>query len=150
MTAPIFRRLLVGFDGSPDATEAVRAATALLARDGGHVVALAVVARSSGGEDGSVADDEGRGLRTLAEACFAETLRTWPPGAAIVRTSVQVVVADGASPAQVVTNYAVEHGYDMLVLGRRGESGGRGSRLGRVAETAVHLGHLPVLLLSSS
>ena len=43
MSGPSFRRVLVGFDGSPDALEALRVATAIAGADGGHVVALSVV-----------------------------------------------------------------------------------------------------------
>lgn len=41
MSAGPFRRVLVGWDASPDAAEAMTAAAAIA--DGGHVVVLAVV-----------------------------------------------------------------------------------------------------------
>ncbi len=142
-----FRRVLVGFDGSPDATEAMRAATAVAARDGGHVVALCVV-RQPPHADGDHEGNEASGrLRQHAEAVFEELRRDQPsvPG---VRTSVKVVYADRDDPGRVVTDYAAQHGFDMLVLGRHGD-GARRKKLGRVADAAIEASGVPVLLLSA-
>jgi nucleotide-binding universal stress UspA family protein len=148
-----FRRVLVGFDGSPDAADAIRAAVAIAARDGGHVVALSVVrhvTHADGDADGDAGTD-GQPIRQRAETLFAELRRDLPPGSA-VRLSVQVVSTDNDSPAQLVTEYATEHGFDVLVLGRHGDGrhgdGRRGRRLGQVADRAVQTCAVPVLLLS--
>ncbi len=149
-----FRRVLAGFDGSPDAADAIRAAAALVARDGGHIVALSVIRRASradgdgDGDRGGDQDGEGRNLAQLAETVFGELRRDLPAGSA-VRMSAQVVYADRDTPAQVVTRYAAEHGFDVLVLGRHGDGRRRKSRLGQVADTAVQGCSVPVLLLSS-
>jgi nucleotide-binding universal stress UspA family protein len=47
-----------------------------------------------------------------------------------------------------VCDYATEHGFDLLVLGRHGDGGLLHRRLGHVAEAAARAGKLPVLLLS--
>jgi nucleotide-binding universal stress UspA family protein len=146
-----FRRVLAGFDGSPDAADAIRAAAAIVARDGGHVVALSVIRRASradgdGDRDGGQ-DGEGQNLAQLAETVFGELRRELPAGSA-VRMSAQVVYADRDTPAQVVTRYAAEHGFDVLVLGRHGDGRRRKSRLGQVADRAVQGCSVPVLLLS--
>ena len=52
------RRVLVGWDGSADAAEALGAAVAIAARDSGHVVALAVIRRSAHAEPDEDSDDE--------------------------------------------------------------------------------------------
>lgn len=150
-----FRRVLVGFDSSPDAADAVRAAVAIAVRDGGHVVALSVVrrvTRADGDADGESGSD-GEAIRQLAETLFAELRRDLPTGSS-VRLSVQVVSTDDDNPAQVVTEYATEHGFDVLVLGRHGDGrhglGGRGRpRLGQVADRAVQACSVPVLLLEA-
>lgn len=142
-----FRRVLAGFDGSPDAADAVRAAAAIAARDGGHVVALSVVRRSSHLDGDEDPGGDGSHVRELAEAVIGELRRDLPPGSA-VRISVQVVCTDRDSPAEVVTEYAAEHGFDVLVLGRHGDGRRRKSRLGQVAERAVQSCPVPVLLLS--
>ena len=68
------------------------------------------------------------------------------PGAARARVSLQIV--EDGDPARAVCDYAAEHGFDLLVLGRHGDGGVLHRRLGRVAETAARAGKLPVLLLS--
>jgi len=148
MSGPSFRRVLVGFDGSPDALEALRVAAAIVGADGGHVVALSVVRQPSRHEGDQSETSESEALRSLAENRLAELRQSQrPPGA--VRTSVQVVFSDRPNPGQVVSDYAAEHGFDILVLGRRGDGTTRRSRLGRVADTAAHGCQVPVLLLSA-
>jgi nucleotide-binding universal stress UspA family protein len=142
-----FRRVLVGFDGSADAAEALGVAAAVAARDGGHVVALCVVTQALPAE-GDGEGSEGAGLRARAEALFSELARGQRPGS-LVRTSVQVIYSDRASPGKALTDYAEQHGFDILVLGRHGDGSLRKSRLGRVADRAVHECAVPVLLLSA-
>jgi nucleotide-binding universal stress UspA family protein len=60
-----------------------------------------------------------------------------------------MVYSDRDSPGQVVTAYAEEHGFDILVLGRHGDGARRKSRLGRVADRAAQDCLVPVLLLSA-
>jgi nucleotide-binding universal stress UspA family protein len=144
-----FRRVLVGFDGSPDAAEAIRVAAALVGHDGGHVVALSVVRHTLRAEGNEGLDAEGRALRERAEALFYELRRAQSSDSGI-RMSAQVVFsADRDYPGQVVTDYAAEHGFDILVLGRHGDGTRRRSRLGRVADMAAQGCPVPVLLLSS-
>jgi nucleotide-binding universal stress UspA family protein len=143
-----FRRVLAGFDGSPDAVDAIRAAAAIAARDGGHVVALSVIRRASRADGDVDQDGQGRDLAQLAETVFGELRRHLPAGSA-VRMSTQVVYSDRDTPAQVVTQYAAEHGFDVLVLGRHGDGRRRKSGLGQVAVRAVQGCSVPVLLLSS-
>jgi len=143
-----FRRVLVGFDGSPDACEALRVATAIAGRDGGHVVALAVLRYAPSHDGNQEQDSESGQLRRQAEACFDE-FRRGPQPAGGVRMSVQVVFSDRESAGQVLTGYAAEHGFDMLVLGRHGDGVHLRSRLGRVADLAAHGCSVPLLLLSA-
>jgi nucleotide-binding universal stress UspA family protein len=142
-----FRRVLVGFDGSPDAAEALGVAVTVAARDGGHVVALCVVPQALPAE-GDDPDAETAGLRRQAEAIFGELAHSRRPDTP-VRMTVQMVYSDQDSPGQVVTAYAEEHGFDILVLGRHGDGARRKSRLGRVADRAAQDCSVPVLLLSA-
>jgi len=146
--AAAFRRVLVGFDGSPDACEALKAAVAIAGRDGGHVVALSVLRHAPSHEENEIQDGESGELRKLAEASF-DKLRRGPQPTGGVRMSIQVVFSDRESAAQVVSSYAAEHGFDMLVLGRHGDGVRPRSRLGRVADAAAHACSVPVLLLSA-
>jgi nucleotide-binding universal stress UspA family protein len=147
-TAGPFRRVLAGYDGSPDAAEAVRAAAAIAARDGGHVVALSVVRQPPHPDGEDEPRGEGGNLREQAEAIFAE-LRRDAPGSGGVRLSAQVVYADDRNLGKVVTDYAAEHGFDVLVLGRQGGGRRRGTRLGQVADYAALACPVPVLLLTA-
>lgn len=144
-----FRRVLAGFDGSPDAADAVRGAAAIAARDGGHVVALSVLTRQASRADGSEGQDgHARDISGLAESLLADIRRELPPGSSI-RMTAHVVYADGQSPGRVVAEYAAEHGFDVLVLGRHGDGRRRKSRLGQVADCAVQACSVPVLLMSA-
>lgn len=143
-----FRRVLVGFDGSPDAAQALRVAAALVGHDGGHVVALSVLRHAFHAEGGEDQDGESTALREHAEVLFDE-LRLGQSSDSGVRLSVQVVFSDRNNPGQVVTDYAAEHGFDILVLGRHGDGTRRRSRLGRVADIAAQGCSVPVLLLSA-
>jgi len=143
-----FRRVLVGYDGSPDAVDAVGAATAIAARDGGHVVALSVRRRPPHTDGDLDGDGEQDNARQVADTLLSEFRREVTVGAA-ARLSVQVIYTDLDSPAQVVTDYAADHGFDVLVLGRHGNGRRRKARLGQVADRAVQACTVPVLLLGA-
>lgn len=142
-----FRRVLVGFDGSPDSAEALGVALTVAARDGGHVVALCVVPRVLPAESDDQ-DGQSSGLRGHAEALLADLVRVQHTDLP-VRTSVAVVYSDHDSPGHIVTEYAEQHGFDILVLGRHGDGARRKTRLGRVADQAAQACSVPVLLLSA-
>ncbi len=141
-----FQRVLVGFDGSPDAAVALHVAAAFAGRDGGHLVVLCVLPRALH-PDGDNERRDSAGLRAKADALLGELVRTTPPED-LFRTSVQIVSSGGDSPGNVVTSYAEEHGFDLLVLGRHGNGGRRKSTLGRVADRAALTCSVPVLLVS--
>jgi nucleotide-binding universal stress UspA family protein len=142
-----FRRVLVGWDGSPDSAEALSVATQIADRDGGHVVALAVLRAAAVPEAGDDGDGGRPAIVRLAEAYFEELRRR--PSAAPVRLSAQALVDSRSSAGRAVCEYAAEHGFDLLVLGRHGENGRRGVHLGRVASEAAQRSRVPVLLLSA-
>ncbi len=141
MTAGRFRRVLVGWDGSADAVEALSAAASIAGGDGGHVVALAVLTPSPRTE---AADEvsERAAISRLAEDHFDRARREAPSG---VRMSLQIV--ENQQIGRTVCDYAVEYGFDLLVVGRHGDGGILHPRLGRVAEAAVRGCAIPVLLL---
>lgn len=152
MTAP-FRRVLVGWDGSPDSAEALSVAAQIVGRDGGHVVALAVFREGTAFREGTglEADDDGDGgqpaIVRLAEVHFEELRRR--PTATPVRLSAHLLVDSRNNAGKAVCDYAAEHGFDLLVLGRHGENGSRGTHLGHVAGEAAQRSQVPVLLLSA-
>lgn len=144
MTAGPFRRVLVGWDGSADAAEALTAAAAIVRGSAGHVVALTVVPAGPDAEAADEMERERAAVRRRAEERF-ERMRG--PATEGVRMSLHIV--EGSQPGSAVCAYAAEHGFDLLVLGRHGDGGALHPRLGRVAEAAARRSALPVLLLSA-
>ncbi len=145
MTAGPFRRVLVGWDASADAAEALTAAVSIVRGDGGHVVALTVVPNPPAAEAADDRQAERAALRRRAEEHF-ERLREAAAGG--VRMTLQIV--EDRQVGRTVCDYAAEHGFDLLVLGRHGDGGAFHPRLGRVAEAAARASAIPVLLLSAT
>jgi nucleotide-binding universal stress UspA family protein len=145
VTAGRFRHVLVGWDASADAAEALSAA-ASIAGDEGHVVALSVVPENSHVEAADERDRERAAARRWAEEQF-ERARQVVASASGARMSLEIV--ESPQVARVVCDYAAEHGFDLLVLGRHGDIGTLRRRPGRVAEAAAWGSAIPVLLLSA-
>ncbi len=145
MTAGPFRRVLVGWDASADAAEALCAAAAIVGGYAGHVVALTVVPVGPETEAADEQQSERAAIRRRAEERF-ERMRG--PEVDGVRMSLQIV--EGGEVGRALCAYAAEHGFDLLVLGRHGDGTRLRPRLGRAAETAARGSAVPVLLLSAS
>ncbi len=143
----MFKRILVGFDGSAPSVEALRTAVLLAGRLGGEVAVVEVVPR------GGAPRADGSGEATIAEAARSG-----------VRCSLEVV--EGPRPSEVLASHLVEHGYDLLVVGRQGNGAEeaqhagagtpqRGQRerpgrdLGSVARQLVEKATFPVLVVGA-
>src|SRR5579875_3082087 len=122
MTGGPYRRVLVGWDASTDAIAALDAATAIAGGREGHVVALTVLPRVAHLES---ADGEQAPARWQAQERFEQA-------------------------GSALCEYAADHGFDLLVLGRHGHGGSSRHHLGQVAEAAARGSAIPVLLLSRS
>jgi nucleotide-binding universal stress UspA family protein len=137
------RKILVGWDCSPGAAAGLRAAAALAFDGAAAVVVLAVLKPAPRTEDTAEgATDLGERQR-FARETFAKA-REGLPGALRERVSLQFAESD--DPAGAVCQYAQQHGFDLLVLGRHGNGGVFHPRLGHVAATAARKSSLPVLL----
>lgn len=143
MSAGPFRRVLVGWDASPDAAEAMTAAAAIA--DGGHVVVLAVVPEAPDTEAAEDHESERPAIRRQAEQDFERARQAAASHG--VRMSLQIV--EDRQVSRAVCGYAVEHGFDLLVLGRHGDGGTLHPRLGSVAAAAARGSSIPVLLVSA-
>ncbi len=140
-----FRRALAAWDGSADAAAALRTATAIVAGRNCHVVALSLLPADSCRE---ASNDHlaGPALQGRMEAAF-ETAR-----AAIARTSaarIDLHTAEGRHVAGSLCDYASEHGFDVLVIGRRGHGSLISRKIGHIAEAVVRSCSVPVLLVSA-
>ncbi|HUA28735.1 MAG TPA: universal stress protein [Streptosporangiaceae bacterium] len=142
MTARRFRRVLVGWDGSADAIDALSAAASIAGGDGGHVVALAVLTPAPSPEVAGEGVSAREAISRLADDQFGQARLTAPDG---VRMSLRIVESEKIG--RTVCGYATEHGFDLLVIGRHGDGGVLHPRLGRVADAAVRGCAIPVLLM---
>ncbi|HUK67788.1 MAG TPA: universal stress protein [Streptosporangiaceae bacterium] len=140
-----FRRVLVGWDGSRDASAALRAAAAIVGDDEGHVVALAVLP--------PVWHAETAHERSVNEIAARDRVQ-----APFERLNIELAVTCGARInlqfdqnrhiPDTLCRYATEHGFDLLALGRHGDGGGIAGRLGHVADAVVRTAGVPLLLVS--
>lgn len=139
-----FRRVLVAWDGSPDSVTALRTAAAIIGPSGvGHVVALAVLTappRQEGDQQAAGASAQAHHVQTVFETTRASI--TTP--AKITLHTLEASHAPGP-----VCDYATEHGFDLLIVGRHGDGGLIHPKLGHVAEAVAKTCRTPVLLVSA-
>ncbi len=141
-----FRRLLVGWDASRNAAVALRAAAAIAGDAQGHVVALAVLPPGGHAETAAERSADRDAVRDRVRRPFEQLcLELAGPGCA--RMNLQF--GEDRHIAHALCGYAAEHGFDLLVLGRRGNGGVVADKLGRVADAAARTGTVPVLLMSA-
>ena len=119
-----FRRVLVGWDGSPDSVQALNVAAEIAGRDGGHVGPCR-------GPPGAMP------VPTMTAMAARQPLRAWrrrgsSSCAAIVGRHRQLALMcwwTAGTALDVRYAYAAEHGFDLLILGGtvRRAVGGRAS-----------------------
>jgi len=144
VTAGPFRRVLVGWDASADAAAALGIAASIIGGSEGDVVALTVMQEAPRLEATDEQDSQRDAVRRRADAHFAQ-VRQATAGAGSVRMSLKII--EDRQVGRAVCDYAAEHGFDLLVLGRSGDGARLRPRLGRVAEAAARDCAIPVLLI---
>ena len=138
----MYRRILVGLEGSAGASRALDAAIALArtCKSELFLVSIIELPRYPGAID--EIDDE----RRTAEDYYRET-----QGRAVERiTSEGLVVHTAIRPghaAQTLPAYATEVGADLLVIGHSGHSAVWGKLLGTTADKVVDLAPCSVLIV---
>ena len=145
MTARQFRRVLVGWDCSAGAAAALVAAAEIAGGEGARVVALAVLRPVSHGESQADRAAEAAGLRHQAEESFRKARDSLPDAA---RAGVTLDFTESPDPAGTLCEYADNHVFGLIALGRHGTGGMLHPRLGHVADTVAKKSGLPVLFLS--
>jgi nucleotide-binding universal stress UspA family protein len=130
----------VGWDCSPGAASALRAAAAIA----GHVVALAVVQPLPHVESAEEGAAEMARRRRQAEEGFAKARDELPDSG---RAALTLHIVEAADTARTLCGYAREHGFDLIVVGRHGVGGAFHPRLGHVAQAAARNSEVPVLLM---
>jgi nucleotide-binding universal stress UspA family protein len=138
------RRILVGWDCSPGAAAALRAVAALAADEATAVVVLAVLKPAPRTEDAAEGAADFGERERFAQETFAKAREGLPDA---LRERVSLRFAESGDAAGTVCDYAGQHGFDLLALGRHGTGGVLHPRLGHVAATAARKAALPVLLV---
>lgn len=138
----MFRRILVGYDGSEPAKKALIAALELAQAFRGEVLALAVVRPPEFAELGI----ELEGVLEEAKGPLAEAFRFAQREAArrgvVLRTRSQV-----GHPAETLVRVAEEEGFDLIVLGRRGLTPIQRWMLGSVSERVLRYAPSAVMVV---
>jgi nucleotide-binding universal stress UspA family protein len=135
-----FRRILVGFDGSREAQEALRAAVALGDELRGEVRVLLVVRPPAHVETpeelasaaAAERDNLSRGLAPYRRATGRDVDR-------------RVVFAD--DPARALSDHAEEHGFDIVVVGCHGRDHATHRGIGASVEALLRRHPCPVLVV---
>ncbi len=144
MSAPhgrAFRRILVGYDGSKEAQDALRSAIALGEEVDGDVRVLLVIRPPAHVETpeelasaaAAERDNVSQGLRGLLEAGHARMPHT------------HVVFAD--DPAKAIAEHAKEHGFDIVVVGMHVRDHTTHRGIGHSLESLLRSHPCPVLVV---
>ena len=128
----------------PSAENALRTAACLVAGSGGHVVALAILTPARHAETGEERALESATHRRQAEDRFEEVLRRL---AAETDARITLHLAESRHIATALSNYAAEHGFDLIVVGRHGEGGTLRSGPGKVPQELLGTTSTALLVL---
>jgi nucleotide-binding universal stress UspA family protein len=136
----VFRRILVGFDGSTEARHALRMAIALAADLHGDVHALLVVRSPAHAEtpegQSRAADAERENLSRGLSDVSNQT--QW-------EVTTDIVFAD--DPAEAIAQHAAEHGFDLIVVGVHGREQMTHRGIGHSLEALLRHHPCPVLVV---
>ena len=138
---PHFRKLLVGYDGSPQSEKAVDIAFSLAECLDATVLVFAVARPPepcTSVELEAVLDD--------AKEHFEEGFKKIMAMARSLNIEAQTDMAVG-HPAEQVIHRAEVDGIDLIILGRRGRSMISRMMLGSVSERALRYAHCPVMVV---
>jgi nucleotide-binding universal stress UspA family protein len=139
-----FHRVLVAWDGSPDAVTALKMAAAVTGGEHDHVVAYSVLPAPPHVE--AWRDDAGElpgPTRHVIEVFEA----TKEAIVAATRVRISLHTCQDRRIAESICGYAREHDFDLLVIGRHGDGGVLRPKLGHIAQVAAQQSTVPVLLV---
>lgn len=137
----MYRKILVGYDGSRAARKAVDTAVQLSTKDGAELFVLAVSQPPDIGDDvetEAVIEGSRRHHRGLLAELRGELAKSG------VKVHYEVAVGH---PAEQIIYHADQHGVDVIVVGDRGRSKFARLLLGSVSKHVVQYAERPVLVV---
>jgi nucleotide-binding universal stress UspA family protein len=138
----VFRRILVGFDGSNEAHHALRVGAALAADLDGQVQVLLVVRPGAHAET----PDELERATEATRATLASTLsEVWGEPQRGRQIAPAVVFSD--DPAEAIAHHVREHGFDLVVVGDHGRERAIHRGIGRSLQALLRHHPCPVLVV---
>jgi len=143
-----FNRIMVAFDGSKDATNAVRLAAALSKKFGAELVVAHIFSSPSVGlsaASGMPLPDYSE-LEEAAKAGGQKVLATGLQVAADSGVRARGELKEASSVVQALVEYAAEEKVDLIVVGTRGMTGFKKLIMGSVSSGLVSHAQCPVLI----
>jgi nucleotide-binding universal stress UspA family protein len=137
----LYRRILIGYDGSAASRKAFDTAAALAVRDGAELVVLSVCRPPEVGDD-----VETEAVIENSRAFHRRLLDELRAGASAAGLSVRYEVAVG-HPAEQIMYHADASEADLIVVGDRGRSKFARLLLGSVSKQVVQYAARPVLVV---
>jgi nucleotide-binding universal stress UspA family protein len=144
VAAPVFTRVLVGWDGSQAAAAGLRAGCTLTAFPSGTVTALSVVPTFSHVETDVERQLAARDARESLEAEYKRVLATI---ALHPEQRVCLRFIEDARVADALDTYVTQQTIDLLIVGLHGREGVLHPKMGHIANHVVKSGRCPVLVV---
>jgi nucleotide-binding universal stress UspA family protein len=139
---PLYDRILVPTDGSPEGDRAIEHALSLAAVHGATVHALSVVDTAS--YAGAPMEAAWEGIDDLLRSDAEDAVAAFETRASDSDVPVETATADG-SPSREIIRYAERNDCDLVVMGTHGRGGIDRLLLGSVTEKVVRGSSVPVL-----
>jgi nucleotide-binding universal stress UspA family protein len=140
----VFKRIVLGLDGSDESTKALEFAKQLATSEGAHVEIVHVheyMIASRAGMQPVRADEDA--LEAIVRH-QAEELKS-----SGVDAHLTIVSTSAGGPAHVLADHARANGADVIVVGTRGRTTLAGLLLGSVTQRLMHVSPCPVLAIPS-
>jgi len=136
-----FKKILIGFDGSPQSEKATESALAL-ARSLDAKVLLFAVARPP--EPATMVEVDA--MLDDAREHFEQQFKKIAERADALEVELETAIAVGHPVEQIVHRAELDH-VDLIVLGRRGKSRFEKMLVGSTAEKVLRYAHCPVMVV---
>ena len=136
----MFKKILLGLDGSPESARALDLATKIAADDAAHIEIVHVREYMLAGRAGMQTT---RANEEDLEAIVRKQADELAAGGTDV--TLTVVTSTTGGPAHVLADQAEQSGADVIIVGTRGHTGLAGLLLGSVTQRLLHISPCPVM-----